>query len=206
MTRRISRRELGDALQLGVALLAAGASRRFGDADKLAQPLGNCLLGEHAAAAIPVDRFARAWVITSVPDHPCEPGWVDAGFDPILNPVAATGMGSSAALAAGLAARERLDGLLIALADMPLVPESHFAALVDAVQFQDDMIASAKGRVRMPPALFSSAHFVVLTRLSGDTGARELLAQARTIECSPEWLIDVDTPETLATLRAKWPN
>ena len=44
-------------MRLGVALLAAGSSRRFGEADKLAQPLGDELLGVRAAKAIPLDRF-----------------------------------------------------------------------------------------------------------------------------------------------------
>ena len=57
--------------RLGVALLAAGASRRFGEADKLAAEFRGRPLAEHAAKAIPVSAFAKAWVITSRPDHSC---------------------------------------------------------------------------------------------------------------------------------------
>ena len=183
--------------RLGVALLAAGASRRFGETDKLAAEYRGRPLEEHAATAIPVREFAQAWVITARGDHPCGPTLKEIGFEPVGNPEAVQGMGTSVALAARRAIEARLDGLLIALADMPLVPSEHFAALIAACQNAEDIAVSAKENARMPPAIFGRDHFAALAELRGDTGARALLQQGRTIACPPEWLMDIDTPEDL---------
>jgi CTP:molybdopterin cytidylyltransferase MocA len=201
MTWLILRRLLAE-LRIGAFLLAAGSSRRFGDADKLAQPFRGRMLGEHAAAAMPVEHFAAggAWVIASHVGHPCEPAWRNAGFDIALNQLAGEGMGTSVSAAAGIASRANFDAILIALADMPLVPREHFAALIGAMSGPADIICSTGGQSPMPPAIFGSDHFGALAKLSGDTGARGTLAKGRAITCPAGWLIDIDTPEILRSL------
>ena len=83
-----------------VAVLAAGQSRRFGDADKLAQPLGGKPLGLHICDTIQPLGLAHSLVITSAADHPCVPGWRDRGFEIAVNHAATEGLGGSVALAA----------------------------------------------------------------------------------------------------------
>lgn len=192
-----------DSKHLAVAVLAAGASRRFGDADKLRVPFRGSMLGLHAVRAIPRELFGEAWVIAANGDHPCRQGWESAGFILRENPFAAEGMGTSVALAAQLAQEAQSDGLLIALADMPLVPREHFAALAQAAKERrpDMILVSCKGTVRMPPAVFGTAHFESLVRLGGDAGARDLLAQGEIVTCPPQFLTDIDTPEALAALQ-----
>ncbi|MEM1051389.1 MAG: nucleotidyltransferase family protein [Pseudomonadota bacterium] len=181
--------------RLGVALLAAGASRRFGEADKLAVDFRGERLGEHAALALAGVGYVQGWVITSAPDHPCERTWRSCGFTPLINPNAHKGMGTSVALAAKVAEQASLDGLLIALGDMPLVPQEHFEALIDVWDVSEPIVVSAKGDVRMPPALFSSGQFKALQQSTGDQGARVLIEQGLAIPCPPGWLKDVDRPE-----------
>lgn len=186
--------------RIGVALLAAGASRRFGEADKLCATFRGRALGEHAALALPIEQFERAWVITAAPDHPCEPLWCARRFEPLVNAHAGEGMGTSVALAATLAEEAQLDGLMIALADMPLVPHSHFKALIDEWDASEPITVSAKDDVRMPPALFGSKHFKDLASASGDQGARTLIGQGLVVPCPPDWLADIDTPDALLAL------
>lgn len=185
-----------------MAVLAAGSSRRFGEADKLTAPFRGKLLGEHVCVNAPVDRIAPgcAIVVTSKFDHPCAPAWRAAGFDMAINTRASQGMGTSVAEAARLALRAECDALLIALADTPLVPREHFEALIDAYTGADDLVCSFDGGVRLPPAIFGKNHIEALTTLIGDTGARALLKEARTIVCPSDWLEDIDTPEALARL------
>ncbi|MEO1488055.1 MAG: nucleotidyltransferase family protein [Pseudomonadota bacterium] len=192
-------------LRLGVAVLAAGASRRFGDTDKLTALLDGQPLGEIVCNTIPRGMFDHRWVIASVPDHPCAPAWRAEGFTPLVNPSADEGMGTSVALA-GFAAKEAgCDALLLALADMPLVPVSHFEALVDQIRAggAQGIVTSASGETRMPPAAFGASHLSELAGLSGDQGARALLQRGDVLACPPEWLADVDTPEALAALNAR---
>jgi CTP:molybdopterin cytidylyltransferase MocA len=191
---------LAERSNIGVALLAAGSSRRFGAADKLAAEFDGFMLGQNASFAFPIERVRCAWVIVAALGHPCEPGWRAMGFDPVVNPDAAQGMGTSVALAARLAQRAQLGALAIALADMPLVPARHYEALIDAVAAPEDIATSALREARMPPAVFGSAHFAELAQLGGDTGARGLLARGRIVPCPEEWLADIDTPDALARL------
>lgn len=119
------------------------------------------------------------------------------GFEPVINPDASEGMGTSVALAAQLTERTGLDALLIVLADMPLVPTEHFAALIAAVPDARGIAVSFDGTTRVPPAVFGAEHFATLAALGGDKGARELLGQGKAITCPPEWLTDIDRPEDL---------
>jgi len=182
-----------------MAVLAAGASRRFGDKDKLAAPFHGKRLGQHVCDNTPMDRIAPecAVVITSDRNHPCREAWEKAGFQLALNARADWGMGTSVALAGILAMKADCDALLIALADMPLVPARHLSALIDAARTANTPVCSTKGVTRMPPAIFEKKHLAGLTTLSEDAGARALLKTAKTLECPPEWLIDIDTPEAL---------
>lgn len=184
--------------RIGLALLAAGSSRRFGGADKLAASYRGFMLGLHTANLAPVHLFKRAWVIASETGHPCELGWRAYGFEIVVNPQHRSGMGTSVALAARLARQIELDALVVALADMPEVPGKHIEALIAALADPNDIVASGREGTTMPPAIFGSAHFDTLATLSGDVGARPLLSNARVIECPPGWLADIDTPEDLA--------
>ncbi len=188
---------MADELRLGAALLAAGASRRFGDSDKLAASFRGMRLGEHAALAVPKGRFAQKWVVTADPVHPCMPLWRERRFVPFVIGRAAEGMGTSAAMAAQLAQQAGLDALMIVLADMPMVPPQHLSALANDLRGPADIVCSAIADTPMPPAIFGREHFGTLAAMSGDRGARDLLAQARVATCPPEWLIDIDTPEML---------
>lgn len=181
-----------------MAVLAAGDSRRFGEEDKLTAPFRGKRLGEHVCANAPVEILAPACacVIASRLAHPCEPQWRAAGFEVVLNRNSQAGMGSSVALAATLAAKAECDALLIALADMPMVPTEHFAALIAASSGCGEVICSSNGEARMPPAIFGREHFHLL-HASGDEGARRSLGTARALDCPPGWLIDIDTVEAL---------
>lgn len=193
---------MAEQLRLAIAVLAAGRSQRFGEEDKLRVPFRGKALGLHATDTLGrVDAEVRI-VVTSDLAHICARGWEASGFAPVKNPNADEGMGTSVAVAARIARRAGVEALLIALADMPLVPRRHFQALVEAAgeARANAIIASSHGSARMPPAIFSSDRFNALADLAGDAGARGLLAQAELITCPPEWLADIDTPDALAAL------
>lgn len=192
--------------RLMIAVLAAGQSRRFGSGDKLVAPFRGKPLGLHVTDTLGVGRSgleAEARVVIAADDkHVCAGGWNKAGFAVVRNPSAAEGMGTSVATAARIARRGKADHLLLALADMPLVPPMHYSALAERGWSVGStaIVASSNGEARMPPAVFGSDHFDTLTELDGDSGARTILGQGEVIECVSEWLVDIDTPEALAEL------
>ncbi|MEM6493473.1 MAG: nucleotidyltransferase family protein [Pseudomonadota bacterium] len=187
---------------LAVAVLAAGASRRFGEADKLTALFRGKPLGEHVCAEIPREHFEKRWIITAASGHLCEPAWLQMGFEVEVNPRAQEGMGTSVALAARLALRAGCSGLLIVLADTPLIPGSHYAALAARLVElgKAGMTVSYAGEARTPPAAFGAAHLNRLAQLTGDKGARAILSEGEIVPCPPEWLRDIDTPEELSRL------
>jgi molybdenum cofactor cytidylyltransferase len=117
-------------------------------------------------------------------------------------PIQQPGAPQSRSLAQGVAAA-RTDGagaVLIALADMPLIPAAHIRALVR--QFDGDRIATLADGAVMPPAIFGAAHFDALSRFDGDRGAAALLKNAPTVPLDPLLAMDVDRPEDLARAAA----
>lgn len=191
-----------DSFNLSIAVLAAGRSERFGSADKLEAKFQNKMLGHHVTqivAQIPATSFC---VISSAAEHPCAPGWRAAGFEVVANPNSAAGIGTSIALAGELALSRKAGALLICLADMPLVPLSHYLSIAKhAVALNENgIVASSNGSITLPPVCFREGHLAELANLQGDAGARHLLSSAITLDCPPELLVDIDDRATLARL------
>ena len=175
-------------------MLAAGRSSRFASANKLVVPFRGRPVALHAAKALSSVDFGCRIVVCS---RPLPVDWTGLGFEEL--PVAAGGT-MSASIAAGVARLRTTDlgACLIALADMPFVPPSHFRALV-AHETTAVLATSRDGR-KMVPARFTRGLWDELEALSGDNGARELLQAAPAIEVPARWLADIDTREDLERL------
>ncbi len=183
-----------DAQKVGAILLAAGQSSRFGAADKLRAPFRGWPLVRHAAETLSsIDIGCRIVVCTqALPVH-----WGDLGFQELR--LAERGE-MSTSIASGI--RHLYDtkctACLIALADMPFIPASHYMALIE--RMSSPVIATRLGSNRMVPALFAREKWVELASLSGDRGAQALLKNCPAIELSPAYLADIDTVADLARL------
>lgn len=176
---------------LALMLLAAGRARRFGR-DKLAESVAGRPLCQHAALAFADLPFARRIAVVSASDH----GLPGLGFKCLR--VEAREAALSVSIATGMraiVADPAIDGVMIALGDMPLVSPGHIAGLLAA--FDGVSVASAIQGRPQPPALFGRSHFPALLSLQGDMGARELLANAARVEADPAILADIDTAADL---------
>jgi molybdenum cofactor cytidylyltransferase len=205
-----------DARHICVAILAAGASRRFGPDDKLAAILHRKMLGLHIADTMSDIAFGKAIVVTASQSQACAPGWRGAGFEILTNPAADNGMSSSVALAATAAADAGSGALLICLADMPYVPLWHVQNIIGRFdrmgETEKDNAAITTGAAdirsapQSPPTLFGRAHFAALSNLTGDTGGKHLTDNAEIISINSAYLTDVDTPEILSQLNHRAVN
>lgn len=169
-----------------LVLLGAGRGSRFGGG-KLNAVLTGKPLARHAAdrlAGLPFTRFIAVCSATT----PDLPGFERVMVSPADGPL-------SRSIATGVAALGDETSVLIALADMPLVPTAHFQTLLAA--FDGDIVASRVDGLAMVPAVFGAQHFTALKRLSGDRGAGALLRHAPAIELDPALALDVDTPDEL---------
>ena len=180
---------------LALVLLAGGQSSRFGGAKLIAQLAGQPVAC-HAATMLAALPFAHRFAVIG-PDVPdlAALGYTAIALDPPSAPQArSVALGVAAAQAAGARA------VLIALADMPLVPADHIRALVAG--FDGDCIGTNAGGVTMPPTIFGSPHFAALTRLTGDRGGAMRLAGAPLVALDPALALDIDRPEDLARAAA----
>lgn len=179
--------------RFSAVVLAAGASRRFGQDDKLrAEFDGKPLLG-HVLDGLGTLGLGEVFVVARTPLP---------GVHHIINPHPEAGMGHS--LAMGVAALKPCVAAFIVLADMPLIVPDLYREMAAALPGHDIVVPVHEGQ-NGHPVLFSSACFEDLRRLSGEHGARALLQSGRyhvrRIEAGGFILADIDTPEDLARLK-----
>jgi len=172
---------------VALVVLAAGRGTRFGGG-KLSALLAGKPVIEHVAAATSALPLSQR-ILVAAPDVPDLPGFTRVALDPPDAP-------QSHSLALGIAAAQGADAVLIALADMPLVPASHFAAMLAA--FDGNRLTSVCNGQPLPPALLGARLYPALMALTGDRGAGALLRDAPTLALTAEQALDIDTPEDLA--------
>lgn len=177
------------------ALLAAGQATRFGG-NKVEALLGGAMLGTYAAQTLIDAQVGQLMAITRGDTALLNEWLAEHGFTLIVNDDPARGLSSSIALAAAAAQAGNYDALMIVLGDMPYVPVDHLRAL--AGSFVQRSIATLCGEARMPPAIFPASTFAKLIALTGESGARDLLSDAGTIQGDSGDFTDIDTVADLA--------
>ena len=189
-----------------VIVLAAGRSERFGGGrHKLAQPLGaSSVLAQTLSCAIA--SHLRTVVVTTAPFLELARSSV-AARDVVVLPDAgsgrrlAEGMGTS--IAAGVSASPESNGWLILPGDMPSVQPATLLAVARALDHHAVAYAQHRGR-RGHPVGFAAELYPELTALSGDEGARRIIARypAFAVETDdPGILVDIDTADDLDAVR-----
>ena len=184
-------------------LLAAGSGSRFGG-DKLLATLGD---GRPLASAALAALAAGVDAVIAV----VRPG--DAALEALLGKSgaliavcdnAAEGMGASLACGVRDAQRRFPDaqGAIVALADMPWLSSSTVALVATALRRGAALAAPTHAGRRGHPVAIGARYFADLQTLSGDEGAKKLLAaHAAEIELiavdDPGVLRDVDTQSDL---------
>ncbi len=188
--------------RVAAVLLAAGNSSRFGEEDKLmADHCGKPLIVHalEAVASIPFKyhvAVVRPIELASIIHRKLD----RRGYTLLVNDDPEGGLSSSIRIAAAHVAQLRCNGMLMCLADMPHVPQSHLMRLVLTAEDIRSVVGSTDGFTPGPPAFFGRRHFAELQALKGDQGARALISQNLLLETSGALLHDVDTPEDLRPL------
>jgi molybdenum cofactor cytidylyltransferase len=194
-----------------VIVLAAGTGSRFSaPGHKLTQKLGaSTVLGttlRHAIAThLPVV------VVTTDALADTARRYVASRDVVILPAVGSDGsrpLGMGFSIATGVAARPDATGWLVLPGDMPMVQPGTILAVASALEHHPVAYAQHRGR-RGHPVGFASEIYSELAILSGDEGARRLVARypAHGVEVNdPGVLIDVDTEADLERVRQTHPD
>jgi molybdenum cofactor cytidylyltransferase len=200
-----------ESARCDAVVLAAGAGRRFAEhsgARKLLAPFQG---GPLVAGALDAAFAAPARRVLLITDGDLELARIardqarargrQAEFDVVVAADAAEGMGASLR-AAVTALPAYSEGVFVFLGDMPRVPLGLARNLAEALTPGVDAVAPCFEGRRGHPVLFGRACFPALRGLSGDVGAREVLAamgERLALVDSPDAgvLFDVDRPEDL---------
>lgn len=180
-----------------VVILAAGLSSRFGSPKLAAMYRGKPLLSWTVTHAL--ESGAAKIVLVVAPDWSSMNHPLPEGVDCVINPTSRAGLSSSISVGIRSLAPDAEIAVLM-LGDQPLVSAEHLRNLVDAVEGETTMAASAyDDNSPGVPAAFHRVHFDRLIQLSGDTGAKALLSEpgAATICLPSASQLDIDTPEDL---------
>ena len=190
-------------------ILAAGGSRRMGEAKQLLELDGEPLVVRAARTAL-AGTANQVIVVSGAYSEE-----VHAALGPLLaqtdrlrlvhNPAWESGQATSV-LAAMDALPAGCEAVQFLPVDQPFVPPTLLRVLWQRWRSGANLVApNVDGEMRGAPAVFDQRYFAVLRQLQGDQGARPILKQNSadvvTVTTPALWLSDADTPEEWARIR-----
>ena len=178
-------------------LLAAGSASRFGS-DKLRHRLPHGVPIAVQSARHLKSQLPRVLVVVRAAD--ARDAFAAERCETVVCENADEGMGTSLACAARAAGEA--DAYIVALADMPFVRPSTIAAVRDALEGGAELVAPYFRARRGHPVGIAGRFYEHLVYLTGDEGARHLLAahEADLVKIpvgDPGVIRDIDRPEDL---------
>ncbi|RZS58709.1 nucleotidyltransferase family protein [Sphaerotilus mobilis] len=190
-----------------VVVVAAGRGQRFdGEGHKLAQPFGASTVLESTLECVVASGLPMVLVTTA--PLVAQAQQVIAARDIVLLPPVGsyTGepLGMGYTIASGVAARAQSRGWLVLPGDMPLLRPATLRKVAQAMSQYAIVYPQHRGR-RGHPVGFSPELYTELISLTGDEGARRLVARypAHGIDVDdPGVLVDIDTRSDLEAARA----
>lgn len=175
------------------AVLAAGGSTRLGRPKQLVPFRGEPLVRRVARAAL-ASSCARVAVIVGAERAGVEGAVQDLDVCCVANAAWQEGIASSVRTAVAWAREERADGLVLVLADQPLLTRDHVDRLVSGLRSGAASAASVYDGIAGVPAAFAANQFAALAVLEGDRGAARVLRETPGVVRVPwpEGSVDVD--------------
>jgi len=194
--------------EIGLIILAAGASVRFGSAKQLANFEGETLLRRIARESL-ASVCRPVVVVLGAEVNKSKNQVSDLDVQIIKNPDWREGMGSSikTGLNKLLKINESINGVVLTVCDQPFVTGEAIDKLVETYRSTPALIiASAYQETLGVPALFNRQLFTRLTELKGSGGAKQIIKQfqSETMGVSfPAGAVDIDTPEDFEKLHSQ---
>ena len=192
-------------MRIAGLVLAAGRSSRMAPRNKLLEPIGDEPMVRHVAATALAGGAQPVIVVTGHEAAAVADALRGLDVTIVANPDYADGLSTS--LRAGLRALPGgIGGALILLGDMPEVETSVLVALMAAFTDASAICVPVLHGRRGNPVLWGSAYFAEMMQLTGDSGAKPLMARHETrlieVEVATDSIFeDVDAPEDLARLK-----
>ncbi|MDD5176210.1 MAG: nucleotidyltransferase family protein [Sterolibacterium sp.] len=192
--------------RVAALVLAAGCSSRMGGANKLLEELAGIPLVQWVVNAALASRASSVIVVTGYAAQQVENLVAGPRVSIVRNPDHAQGLSTS--LNHGIAALPSdVEGVVVLLGDMPYIGASHIDVLIERYAAQPSIIVPMKEGRHGNPILWPRSCFKEIQAITGDRGARELLAhhadQIASVGIDTDAIFtDVDTIEMLNIVRA----
>ncbi|MBN9672871.1 NTP transferase domain-containing protein [Roseibium aggregatum] len=191
-----------DNPKIAAVILGAGKSTRMGGPNKLLAELAGKALIRHVAEAATGAGLDQTVLVTGHLAEEIADKVADLNLQLAHNPDYAEGMAGS--IGTGMNALDKdIDAVIILLGDMPRIDAQVIESLVGAYRKNEASLivsATANGK-RGNPVLWDRRFFDALKSLTGDIGARHLIAENPGFVCEVEIgeaaRLDLDTPEAL---------
>ena len=190
-------------------VLAAGRSSRLAPRNKLLEPVGGEPMIRRVAANV-LSSGQPVVVVTGYEADRIAEALRGLDVTVVTNPAYADGLSTS--LRAGLTALPPgIDGSLIFLGDMPAVEIPVIHALLTAFTGPAAICVPVHRGQRGNPVLWGSSYFAEMMSLTGDVGAKPLMARHANhlieVEVATDSIFeDVDSPADLARLNQSGTN
>ena len=190
-------------------VLAAGGSMRFGSRKQLQTLAGESLLHRAVRAAVECDAEIVV-VVVGADANGVKASIADlTSIEIIVNKEWQSGLSTSIAAGITYLQNRKLDGILITLADQPLVDSSCLRRLLDKFDDNTRIVASEYHDAVGVPVVAGMEHAHDLMNLDGDRGAGPWLKQrlaSVALVPMPEAGIDLDTREDLEKVKSLLEN
>ncbi|WP_420412440.1 NTP transferase domain-containing protein [Roseibium sp.] len=197
--------------KIAAIILGAGKSSRMGGPNKLLAKLDGKTLIRHAAEAACGTNLTQTILVTGHLADKIQDEISDLNLTNVHNPDYADGMSGS--IRTGMnALRSDIDAVLILLGDMPRITSDVLGQMITAYsQNTNDLIVTATaGGKRGNPVLWDRRFFEALKSLSGDVGARHVIADnpgfVAEVDIGEAARLDLDTPEALQAAGGHLPD
>lgn len=181
---------------IGIIILAAGASSRMGTPKQLLLHQGRSFLSQIVEAAIA--SMCHPIVVVLGANAEQIKSEVSFRVQVVENTRWSEGMSSSIAVGMQALVNQNIEGVVITLCDQPFVSTQIIAQLIAAYRFTGkSIVASEYAGTLGVPAFFSRAFFPELMTLGATEGAKHLIRRHFHQVFSvpfPEGAIDIDTP------------
>lgn len=191
-------------LRIGVVILAAGQATRMGVSGhhKLLAEFDGEALVRRSARTVLASSADEKVVVTGHRADDIKSALSGLPIETVDNPDYASGMASSIRVGLGHFA-DRIDGLMVVLADMPAVATADLDAMMAAFRAHEGkaIIRAVAGGKRGNPVILPAATFDAILKLEGDIGARPIIEKSGLetvdIDIGAAAHLDVDTPEAI---------
>ena len=196
---------------IAAIILAAGKSSRMGGPNKLLAEIGDKSLVRHAGEAATGAGLSQRILVTGHMAERISAAVAGLDLEIAHNPDFAEGMAGSIRVGMEQLAPST-DAVLILLGDMPGIGADTLKAMIETYRDSPDALivtATAAGK-RGNPVLWDKRFFEALKTLTGDIGARHLIAAnpdlVAELEIGTAARLDLDTPEALTAAGGALPD